>query len=121
MNSQAFRDRVEAALAHNEELNRLAGRRKGERGYLCQSHADIADALKTSQRMIDKILGGVREGTEIKLTEKSKYIPRIRNLLGLDRIELTVPAERADVLAQIASLPEKEFARYRESVERRRS
>lgn len=119
MNSATFRARVAEQLAHNEHLNRLAGRRKGEKGYLIESHADIADEFGIQQRIIDRILGGVREDTKLTLIGKSKYIPRIRELLGLDRTEITVPADRADVLAQIASLPEKEFAPYRESIARR--
>ena len=118
-NTKTFRDEVHDVLARHKTLNRLSGRKKGDKGYLLASHADLADALGTSQRMIDKILGGVRAETKVRLTEYSNYIPMIRDLLGLRLTELAVPIDRAEVLAQIAGLSEKEFQPFREAIERR--
>ena|SRR5690348_15316826 len=120
MNTPTFRKEAAEVLARNDRLNRLAGRRKGDPGYLVASHADVADKLgHKNQRLVDRILGGVREGTEVKLIEKSKYVSLIRDILELRRVEIAVPMDRADVLVQIANLPEKDFAPYRESIERR--
>lgn len=124
INTKTFRDEAEEVLRRNETLNRLAGRKRGEHGYLIASHADIASKLAeiypgVTQRMVDKILGAVRPGSKIKLVGSSVYVKPIREMLGLQRIELAVPVDRAEVLAKIAGLPDKEFAPFREAIERR--
>ena len=120
MNSITFREEAEAVLRKNATLNALAGRKRGDSGYLIASHADIASELGVQQRVVDRILGGARDGTAVKLIEKSRYIKPIREMLGLRQIEIAVPVERAEVLARIAALPDREFAAYREAVEKKR-
>lgn len=116
MNSATFRADAEEVLRRNAMLNKLSGRKRGESNYLIASHADIASELGVQQRVVDRILGGARDGTDIKFIEKSTYIKPIREMLGLRRIEIAVPVDRVDVLTRIASLPEREFAAFRDAV-----
>lgn len=117
LNSQTFRDEAERVLRHNATLNAIAQRKRGTPGYLIATHADIAAQLGVQQRVVDRILGGARDGTELQLIAKSAYIKPIREMLGIRRIEIAVPVERAEILSRLAELPDAEFAPFRDAVQ----
>lgn len=123
MNSSLFRERAAEKLAENKTANALAGRVKGDTGYLPEDHADVAELISVllgrtiGQRHVDRILGAVRPGTKLKLINKTDLIGPIRKVLGLQTAAISVPADRADVLLRIASLPHKDFARFREAID----
>jgi hypothetical protein len=115
-----FRREVLEALDLNAQVNRLRRRRKGDPGYLISNRAELADAIPGMHKtMVNKILGGARDTTKVKLVERSAYVSKIREVLQLaptDRI--TIPARRGDVMRWIAALSDEAFAVFEEEFKR---
>jgi hypothetical protein len=125
----AFREQVRKLLEHNEEANRLRGLVKGQAGYAICSQTELAEALtKELGRNVDKnnmrkMLGNVRGDVDLadpELTARSVYVGPIRKLLGMAAlVKISVPSDRASVLAAISELPDDLFKRYEQAVMKR--
>lgn len=111
--TESFRAAVTKALDLNAKQNKLREKKKGDPGYLISSHADLADAIGTSKRMVTRILGGVRETTKIKLVDRSVFVGRIREKLNLPSVtQVVVRSSRAAAVRQLDELSDDEFAVY---------
>lgn len=114
-----FRRDVLAMLDLNAQLNRLRKRHKGDPGYLISNRSELADAVGTHKTMINKLVGGARETTEVKLVERSAYVSKVREVLQLAPTErITIPARRAEVLRWVSSLSDEAFAVFEEAFKR---
>ena len=123
-NTEAFRSEATQTLVLNRGYNKLRGLRYSDPGYRISSQAELAKALserldrEVSRRMVQKILGGVREGTKIDLVEDSVYIPVIRELLGMARtVRISVKEGRAEAFRLMDGLPDDRFKVFENAVE----
>lgn len=117
--TETFRKEVRDALDLNARQNRLRQLKKGDPGYLISNRAELAEKIGTDKTMINKIIGGVRAGTKVKLVERSAFVKRIRDALHLAAItKIAVRSERADVVRFISELPDEDFRLYFEEYRR---
>lgn len=114
-----FRKEVREALDLNARQNRLRRLRSGMSGYLISNRAELARAIGTDTTMVNKIIGPARAGSKVDLVDRSTFVGRIRNALQLAAVEnITVRADRANVLRYLALLPDDAFRILEEEYKR---
>lgn len=116
--TDAFVEAVLKKLMSNRLHNDASGFRRGDAGYRIASHAELAEALDPDsvnmKSMLNRIIGPAKASTKApKRVATSRYVSAIRDALELPHpkmVSLEVPAERAAILALIATLDDDLFA-----------
>lgn len=118
--TEQFREEVRAALEINAQSNRIRRLKWGDPGYQVENRAELAESIGTDKTMINKIIGGARPTTKVKLVERSAFLGRIRAVLKLAAVtKVAVRGDRAAVVRFIADLPEDQFRVFYDEYKRR--
>jgi hypothetical protein len=96
-----FKKQVVAALAVNDEHNTRLGLDRGDPGRLISTHGELADAIGCDPNLIKNMFGGVHPGTKTKKIGRSKYVPLIRDALGISAL---ISVEIQDITPAHAAL-----------------
>jgi hypothetical protein len=115
--TESFRREVRDTLTANHARNKALGLRKEDPGYWISYQSELADAIETDKNLIKNMLGGVRPGTKVKLINRSVYVGPIRSALNLRPVRtITVPSDRAEILLDLANVPDAEWRGYADAV-----
>lgn len=102
-----LKKQVAFALLQNDIYNTEKKIPKGDPRRKISSHAELATALDADPNTIKHMFGGVRAGTKTKKIGKSKYVPRIRDLLNIKQlVTVEVRADRLNYVASVSSIPD---------------
>lgn len=110
-----FREDVRVLLAANKMRNKRLKLKPGADGYMPGNQAQLGKAIGTSTRMVSRIIGAAKPGSEIDLVTESVYLAPIRAVLGMTPPEyetIKVLSSRASIVRLIAELPDDLFRAF---------
>jgi hypothetical protein len=108
--TEEFRREVRDVLDINKMSNKRRGLKRDDPGYLVSNQAELADVIGVDKNLVKNMLGGVRPGTKVRLIARSTYVGAIRRALQLAPVtQVSVRADRAQLVKLFADLPEAHF------------
>jgi hypothetical protein len=120
--TDGFRKEVRDTLTANKTRNKALDLRREDPRYQISNQSELADAIGADKNLIKNMIGGVRPGTKVKLLGRSVYVGEIRRALKLRPVRtITVPEDRAEILLDIADLPDSVWRGFADAVRVSRS